>query len=344
MTLTTARAIRRRKWGSRRPIEPYRDRRPRTEEPAYSTPGGTTARMNASSEDLDNVDCLGRARFTRVRAATASLVVATIASAGYEQQIDDLLTTLELFAPLADVLPVVLVAETELGSGRGLYEVAARHGALAVPCFASCQIDASIKALLYSIARIVPASKYLCLDSDVFVLDDLKELRAAIDDNPNRILAAMSSSTTDDDQPRSLRYVATRYYSASADQAAALERYNSKYFLRLNSGVYAGDRAALLSLDAQLRKMQPGALPFINSGTSRVADELVFSLAVGKIGGVVELDKWHNLQMYAEDAAPVATRSGYQAWHGDQRVKFLHFAAQEGRAKLAKWREVFNLP
>jgi hypothetical protein len=325
---------------------PHRDRR----QPAavYAAGAAPTPAMLAShSFEPHFVDCLGRSRATIVERHLGKWAICTIASTGYETQLDDFFSTLHRYGETASAARVVLCVDPS----PQLFAVAAKHGALAVPLRAVGEIDASIKAALYSVARIVKAEFYLCCDTDIFVVEDLRPLLRHVEANPFAIHAAQSAPTVEFDQPHSFLLAAKHYYNGNYWEIRELCNYNRvPNFTRLNSGVFAGSASAMMMLDLNIRNLQPRAENWLQAKKSPAADELLFSLAVANTGGVAELPARWNMQLYALDVFPVAEHTHsrgnhvhYRFWHGSQTAAVLHFAAAAGRAKMPKIRELLEL-
>ncbi len=293
------------------------------------------------------VDCLARSEAVPVEKRFPKWIIATIASPGFESQLDDFLTTLRRYGEINHAQTVVLCVD----ASPDLYEIAAKHGALAVPIRAIGAIDASIKAALYSIARIVKADFYLCFDTDVFVVEDLRPLLQRIEAQPYSIHAAQSAATVQPDKPHNFIHAATRYYSAEIPEALDLQGNAPPLnFTRLNSGVFGGHQRALFCLDIAIRNHAAAAHAWINRKRSRAADELVFSLAVARLGGVAELSQVWNRQLYADDVHAEIVELHHAGnhiharfWHGSEPQTVLHFAGELGRAKMPFIRELLEL-
>jgi hypothetical protein len=291
--------------------------------------------------------CLKRSFISKCERHIGKWCIATIASPGYEKQVDDLFTTIRRYGEVFNTQLVLLV----VNGTAATYRLAAKHGALAIPIESTKTVDASIKSALYSIADAVKADYYLCLDSDLLVVESIQPLLRLTEAKKGHILAARSAANVQPDEPRDFFSTAQNYYNASYIDAGRLCHWQQPaHFLRLNSGVFAADRLTMLKLDATLTRMRPQILRWINAGKSRAADELAFSLAVAAMGGAVEIGAKWNLQLYAEDAhaEEIFHHSGgnhvhYNFWHDSETVALLHFAAKEGREKLPKFRELLKL-
>jgi hypothetical protein len=324
----------------------WRDRSKST--PIYATSAAPLAAAGSQMFAAQMVeDCLKRSWLTNVQNHVGKWCIATIASPGYEQQVDDLFTTISRYGEAGHAQKVLLVVD----GTRSTYRLAAKHGALAIPVESTRHVDASIKAALYSIADSVKADFYLCLDSDLLAVSSLQPLMRLTEKHRGHILAARSAATVEGDKPHDFYFVAQNYYNATQRDADLLcQRRKVPNFLRLNSGVFAADAVTMKMLDIVMTNKRPQFLPWLESGRSRAADELCFSLAVAELGGALEISKRWNLQLYAHDVYPVerfeharGNHVHYNFHHNAETVALLHFAAAEGRAKLPKFRELLNL-
>ena len=123
-------------------------------------------------------DCLGRADIeVPVFKSRAERCLATVASPGFEDLLDDMLGSLHANGGCGDALLVVLT----LGAGARVAEVAAKYGATLISADPCASVNAMSKAMLYSIARLVDAERFVCLDADTLVLGDLGPLFGALD-------------------------------------------------------------------------------------------------------------------------------------------------------------------
>jgi hypothetical protein len=325
---------------------PWRDRSTRAL-PYEPAPVVAIPAESRSIQINNMIDCLGRSTITKSTHHLGRLVIATIASPGYEQQIHEFFTTLSRYANVGAACRVVLAVDAT----PTLIEVCAMHGALAIPVQSTRPVDASIKAALYSIARAVRADFYLCCDSDVYFVDDLRPLIHQVESAPGWIHAARSARQPGADAPHSFITTAQQHYGATLPQALDLCSHEAPAdFLRLNSGIFAASAPTMMRLDAALRNIGTPGHEWLDSKTSPAADELLFSLAVARLGGALEISKKWNLQMHAENTFPVVdeihSRGNHKHiifHHADQRAAILHFSAREGRARLPAFRELLEL-
>lgn len=251
--------------------------------------------------------------------------LATVASAGYADMLDDLLGSFAGNGCCPDVTPVVFL----LGDDADCKRVVAKYAALAIPCRPRGRRDVATKAVLYSVALVVEAEKYLCVDADMLVLGDLRPVFDAIDAVPaHGILACREHGAPPGD---ACTAVASIYGGRNGDVASILgPGADVPSTPILNDGLFAGSRVALAALDAEIRRM-PGAATWVRAGPPW-RNQCIFNLAVARLGALCELDGAYNVQLHNTDVDVSDTPIGASAsWHG-RPVRVLH-ANGAGRHK-----------
>ena len=144
-------------------------------EPVFDVPG--TADQSPGTVSVVS-DPLLRADITVPDGlAPAARCIATVGSAGFERWVDDLLGSVRTFAGCPDAHLVVFA----LGDAPALEEVAGQHGATIVRCRPRRPPNPTSKSVLYAVANVIPADRFICLDADMLVLRRLDTLFAAID-------------------------------------------------------------------------------------------------------------------------------------------------------------------
>ena len=116
--------------------------------------------------------------------------VATVASPGWEQLLDDMLGSVVANGDCPDALLVVFL----LGTSAECERVVAKYRAVPVHCRPLVPPDKGSKSVLYSVASVVDAEQYVCLDSDTLVLDRLSPVFEAIEAAPDGSVLRLSRS------------------------------------------------------------------------------------------------------------------------------------------------------
>jgi predicted O-methyltransferase YrrM len=278
-------------------------------------------------------DCLGRSEITVPRGLPrAARCIATVVSPKFELLLDNMLGSLLANGCCQDALLVVFV----LDGNEGCEAVAAKYGATVVRCESRARLNPMSKALLYSVARVVDAGQFLCLDADMLVLGDLRPVFSAIEAlPPGKILVCREgNSHLSNHLGGSLRGM---YGGRAADaQQLQITSGEEAYSLVVNDGIFAGDRVALLALDGAVRAI-PQA-PTWADGNPRVSwrNQFVFNLALARLDCGVELNSIYNVQMHAQDVQFREEGARLQAhWRG-QQARVLHFSGGAKRKYLER--------
>lgn len=233
------------------------------------------------------VDSLGRAEIRIPEGLPAAeLCVATVGSPGYESWLDDLLGSIRSRGRLGDALLAVFF----FGKSPTIAAIAEKHGAFVVPCFELLPVTAASKAVLYSVARVIRAEKYLCLDADLLVLDDLRPLVDTLNSvAPDAILAGRDATMV-----CPLERQLTLQYGGQASDLSRLVAGDATYAARsplvVSDRMFAGSQLALNGLDHQLRSFVD-AIDWVDRRRSAkpARSRFVFNLALAQSGSLVEL-------------------------------------------------------
>ena len=274
-------------------------------------------------------DPLGMAEITLPRALPpAERCIATVASDGFERWLDDLLGSLLANGDVPDARLVVFL----LGPSPACEAVAAKYHALPVRCRPLRRPNCGSKAVLYAVARVTAAERYLCLDADMLVMGSLAPVFATLDAcPPGRVLACREGNGH---HYRDVEHIMSAAYGGQPGDIARItggDGAEGGYPLVVNDGLFAGDRTALLGLDGAIRGM-PGAAAWIDAAPRLPwRNQAIFNLALARQGNGLELAASYNVQLHATDVV-VETGNGRRpsaTWHG-RPVRVLH-ASGSGR-------------
>jgi predicted O-methyltransferase YrrM len=292
--------------------------------------------LHTSQEGI--IDCLRRTEITipTVR-PRASRCIATVASASYAGLLDDLLGSLFANGGCGEALIVVFL----VGDDSECQRVSGKYGATVIRCTLKAQLGMSVKALLYSVARVVDAEQFICLDADMLVLQSLRPIFGAIEAcASDSILACREGNNRGF---RNVEHVLTSAYGGSmADLTRLLGTPNGEgsYPLVVNDGLFAGSRTALLALDDAILRM-PNAVAWLEERRDiPYRNQFVFNLALARLGCGVELDPTYNIQLHTQNV-DLGLGSGRVTgmWNG-RTARVLHFCGI-GRRKYPEWRNLF---
>jgi len=284
------------------------------------------------------IDCLGRTEITvpaiRPRGARC---IATLASGSYGALLDDFLGSLFANGACQDSLVVLF----SIGDDFVCRRIAAKYGAILIPCTLKAPLGVSVKALLYSVARVVDAPAFICLDADMLVLGDLRPLFGAIEACPTgSILACREGNGRG---YRNLEHVLMTAYGGRVGDIERLigaQNGEGSYPLVVNDGLFAGSRMALLALDDAIARMR-GAAGWVEERRDiSYRNQFIFNLALAHLGCGVELDPTYNLQLHVQNAELRWSVGRIEALWNGRTVRVLHFSGA-GRHKYPEWRNLF---
>ncbi len=300
-----------------------------------------TVWLNAELDEsmpVTMLDCLHRVRVTLlVPLPKAERCIATVVSPGYEKLLDDMLGSLYANGGCQDALLVVLV----LNANDECERVIAKYRALPVYCQPNGPLGVATKSVLYSIAHLIDAKQFLCLDADTLVLGNLSPIFAALDAcPPNTILACREGN--DEGQSTLGQALENPYiYGGTLDDLTFIlgKRGNEEHYpLVVNDGLFASNRKALFALDRCIRAM-PGALSWANHPITW-RNQFIFNLALAHLHCGIELAATYNIQVHVQDVQMYHANGRIRAeWHG-QPVRVIHFNGI-GRQKYPAWRGLF---
>jgi cephalosporin hydroxylase len=263
---------------------------------------------------------------------TAEQCIATVGSAGFEPWVDDLLGSVRTFAGCPEAHLVVFV----LGDAPALEEVANRHQATVVRCRPRLPLNPTCKSVLYAVASVIPAERFICLDADMLVLARLDPLFGAIDAClPGAILACGEGN--DHGIPDLATALDVAYGGGPDPPFFARESDLGKYPLVINDGLLAGSSGAFGALDAELRRL-PDAVRWLDErGDIRWRNQFAANVALARMVAAAELDPTWNVQLHVQDVEVDGSRA---SWRG-RDVRVLHFSGN-GKLRYGSLREAIR--
>jgi predicted O-methyltransferase YrrM len=283
-------------------------------------------------------DPLCRADIVVPQLAPGETAIVTAASPGFEDWVHNLFGSIQAFGNVPDARLVLFA----LGESAELVDVAARHGAVLVPCRPRRPPSPASKAVLYSAAQAVPCRQLLCLDADMLVLGDLGPIFAALDaSTPGCILICGEGN---DGGFADLRTAFDVLYWGGPDPPFFRRDspLGSHPFV-VNDGLFAGSRDALLAMEEAVRGL-PGAQAWIDERAHvGWSNQFVLNVALADLGVAQELDPVWNLQLHVQDVETGGDSLRPRARWQEREVRVLHFNGA-GRHKLAEWRRSLRAP
>jgi hypothetical protein len=268
---------------------------------------------------------------------SAERCIATVASSGFESLLDDMLGSLSTNGGCEDALLVVFCA----GNPETVAPVVAKYRARLIQCRPIRPVGLTLKSVLYSVARVVDAEQYLCLDADMLVLRDLRPLFAMLHACPEgSILVCRENNSR---RFRNLGDAFVRLYQGSpVEGSTLLDERLASYPLVVNDGLFAGTRAALLALDSTVRGMPQMQAWMDDRPEIRFRNQFIFNSALAESNCGIELDPVYNLQLQGCEMRMFREAGRIQAEWKNKRVAVAHFNG-DGRHKYPEFRNRHSL-
>jgi predicted O-methyltransferase YrrM len=267
------------------------------------------------------VDALARAEVELRPGLAADLCIACVVTPGLESWVDDMLGSLVANGGCGAAGLFVFV----VGRSEECEAAAAKHGASVIRCRSIAMGGTAIKSILYSVAHIVDARKYLCLDADLLVSGDVTPLFAALDVLPSGSILACRDCNANpfDDLEHALR----SNYGGGDDDVALLEMTEAerRYRLTVNDGVFAGNRTAMLALDSTMRSIRQGVSWLDARPSPPRRNQFLFNLALARMNAGVAIDDQWNQQLHCQPAHwDTSSRRPVARWEG-RPARIVHF-------------------
>ena len=284
------------------------------------------------------LDCLARTEIKLpIIPPRAKRCIATVVSPGFETLLDDMLGSLCANGECQDALLVVFAVD----SNTAIEGVIAKYQATAIYCNSYARVNPTVKAALYSAARVVDADQFLCLDADMLVLGDLRPVFAAIDACPEGSILVCREGNGNGFKDLS-DILSAAYGGKNTDLKRLSDGsvFEGSYPLVVNDGLFAGSRKALLSLDNDIRAMTEAPKWTDERSDIWWRNQFVFNLSLARLQNGVELNPKYNIQLHTQDVQLDRSNGCLQAVWGSQPVKVLHFSGN-GRNKYSRWRNLF---
>jgi hypothetical protein len=287
-------------------------------------------------------DCLWRTKITLPPATQMRRCIATVVSPGYADLLDGMLGSLSEYGNCPDALLVVFAVDADEECSR----VISKHDALQVDCTSIAPVTASVKSVLYSVARVIGAEQFVCLDADTLIVGDITPLFHALDVCAESVVLAspdpyikQSSSTLAD--------CLVRFYQGQESDLEYLldtPAQEARFTLLVNDGVFAAKRAGMLRLDRFMRSIAPRAPNWLDSPPYIGArNQFIFNLALARLGCGLALDELYNMLPSVRSLNLDQSSSPPRATCEERDVRIIHFAGS-GRIHYPEMRRVFVPP
>ena len=259
--------------------------------------------------------------------------ICTVISPGYEAMLEAMLDTLVSYGQSPEARIVVFAID---GSFEALTH---RSEITPIRCRSIERPSAAVKGALYSAARFIKSNYFVTLEVDMLIVGSLQPLWAALEvTHSGALMGARHTSLA-------------RRHSLKTTLSSEELRPDGLEFLTGNSsmdcpfwfngGLIAGDQKALLSLDAEMRRLAPNSILWME-GSSKPSfaygDEFLLNLCIGLINNPVEIGTCLNQQVYNSNRKHwLQTRTtfdGLEFRQGGGHSRVLHFISS---ARKTMW-------
>lgn len=269
---------------------------------------------------------------------TVRRCIASVVTPGFEVWADNMLGSLRANGDCGDAHLVLFAVEANAECER----IARKYDVSLIPCRASAQVDISVKAILYSIARVIDAEQYLCLDADMFILQGIAPIFAALEAAPVGSVLVCREANHNGPYKLADALVHT-YYGHPADlrRILGIVKGEGEYPFVVNDGMFAGTAAALRAIDGVIRRM-PQAIPWMEERRQVCwwRNQFIFNLALARLRCGVEVDGCYNVQLHTQDVEIKSENRKVQvAWRG-RSARVLHFCGI-GKRKYAQLHRLY---
>lgn len=254
--------------------------------------------IDPAEQAVTLTDALRRAEITLPQnLARAELCLATVGSPGFENWIDDLFGSICANAQC----PHAMLAIFAFGESDHLRQVAEKYRAVLIPCRPLAPIDCTAKSVLYSIARVIPARKFICLDADMLVLDDLRPVVHAIDSAPEGSIFVCREAMWVADLAEGLEKIYAGKRSDINELLGQVNPVEARYPLVVNDGIFAGTAEAITGIDDAIRCFH-APIEWMTDPRANIPwrNQFLFNLALAQTSSGIELDPRFNVQLNSQ--------------------------------------------
>ena len=285
------------------------------------------------------VDPLGRAEISLPPShSSVRRCIATVVSPGFEGWADNLLGSIRAHGDCPDARLALFAVD----GNRECQRIASKYDAMLVSCRRRMPVDVAVKAVLYSVARVIQAEQYLCLDADTTVFGSLAPLFAALDAAPAGSVLVCREANHSGPYTIADALLHT-YFGFPSDLHRILGQVNGEgaYPLVVNDGMFAGTATALCAVDGVIRQM-PRAMSWLEErrGVCWWRNQFIFNLALARLHCGMEVDGRYNVQLHTQDVD--VSSEGKRvcvSWRG-QPVHLLHFCGV-GKQKYSQLQRLY---
>lgn len=191
------------------------------------------------------------------------------------------------------------------------------------------------KASTYSVAKFINAENYIILDLDMICVSNIQNLIERINVTTDEILVCKDSHT----EGLSFGDLIVSSWSAykgnkNCKHILNLNEAELKSILIINSGLIAGKKKALLSIEDQINRIAPLSLYYLSENNNPIREQAIFNLALIKYNKYQILHKKYNLQAIWEEILIESENNEVRAYSEDFSPCLIHFNGPDSKKIL----------
>ncbi len=269
---------------------------------------------------LTDVDCLHQVEIVyKPTIPTTKRCIATFLAPGDEWLLDAMLKGLHSYGDCEECL-ICVFDFSHTDTSRNVIE---QHNDVSIHCRAISDLHSASKSILYSVARVIDAEQYLCLDPDILILDSLQPVFALTTSTNDHSIYVCSEGNGY--IKGTLESALRNFYGGEIEDIIRINssfRDVAEYSFIINDGFFTGRRAALLALDTLVRSMK-----HTETWISKLwwRNQFLFNLALAQLNIAAALDDGYNYQLHWHQAAIAIINNQVDILWNGQQVKCAHF-------------------
>lgn len=259
------------------------------------------------------------------------LCVISVLTPEYTEALDDMLGSLYTNGNLNDAHIALFISRSD----DKCIAVAKKYNAEIINCQEIDSHGFFIKSAIYAAARAINAEKYILLDGDMIIREDLNSIVNTLDGLArHKILVCreqglhanmrLGDTLSSDNFP----------YFGTPDDKHLLRISTSEFesTMLINGGILAGTREAMLGLDSMLRSMMPQSSIWEKNNMSiKWREQGILNLALTRLDAIAELDSRFNIQLFRSN---IKSSDGAAIWHFNGEMGKDQYSSVKGKYSI----------
>ena len=272
----------------------------------------------------------------------ADTCIVTVTDVNFIHRVDAMLYSLRENGQCDDAAIVVFA----FGEQEAYKELVDKYDIVLVQCALDADFSYKIKTAAMSVARVIDANKYLYLDSDMLILDDISPLFGSLDIiADDKILVCKEASVDSPTLEHALCDPSGVYYAQNGDlDFLGMSASERNYPFVVNNGVYCGSKKAILALESLVKSTLPNSAyweKFAISSKVFWREQAVFNIALARGSMGVEISELYNMQLHTRVVSAQYMPYVPDITYCGEKVKILHFNGS-GREKYVETQQYYN--